>query len=567
MWRKNVMMPREKEVTMLERAIMEGRYNCITPRYPKGKGGEGERWREVFDGMRKCVFLDSLKDCKREYIDLSENWDGRVRAWHEGDCVYIGAEGGINASVACKRLFYKTGLEEIDFNGCFHTDEAESMESMFENCRVKKLDLSGFVTDKVRVMESMFQDCHYLKEVDVSGFDMFSVHNVTAMFASCSSLEKIDVSKWDMRNIKVADYMFFWCSELKKLDMSKWNIQNVDNLASMFFCCDELREINLTGFVTDEITDMYEMLTGLRDDVRIIKTDACILKEDCGLKETARVISTPRREKKKTVVKKARYTKNVMKKRFDHLSLNEAIDYCGKNGVSTSFFTESGQINESLFKLFEGEEYECWKGLFDGIKECRFLKHLFFCPFDARDVSQKGDGSVRAWRKGDRLYIGAWGGVTSGRESCERLFENCKSLKEIYFNSAFNTKDALSMFAMFKGCESLVVAQLDGIETEKVTNATGMFEDCTSIKKLDLSQLVIGADAFKDDMFANCERLGELDIRNMSIEEDDWIFMNMPDVMLVTVKEGVTRKKLRDLPYTAKLFKAKGAEPDMPFSC
>lgn len=126
--------------------------------------------------------------------DVSEAQDGSVWAWYgfghpadvescDGQCdyiLYIGAEGGVNASLACAELFAGcTELEHIDFRGCFHTVGATSMEKMFYNCEaLREIDVSCFNTSDVTNMSNMFYGINSSCKITID-LNRFHTTNVT----------------------------------------------------------------------------------------------------------------------------------------------------------------------------------------------------------------------------------------------------------------------------------------------------------------------------------------------------------------------------------------------------
>lgn len=89
--------------------------------------------------------------------------------------LYIGAEGGVNASIACKEMFADCiNLKYIDFRGCFHTNGAANMEKMFYNCsNLRSLDVTCLDTSSVTNMNSMFYGLNNACRltIDLNSFD------------------------------------------------------------------------------------------------------------------------------------------------------------------------------------------------------------------------------------------------------------------------------------------------------------------------------------------------------------------------------------------------------------
>lgn len=205
-----------------------------------------------------ATFLDSLQDMGADSWDVSQARDGSVMAWTkkhgtvsrwvdgktvESDAydLYIAAEGGINGRY-CSHLFEGfDNITAIHFNDSFHTDYAESMESMFDGCyALTDLDVSSLKTDRVRSMRRMF---------------------------SCCDVEELDLRHFNTSNVESMDNMFNYCSNLRSLDLGSFDTSKVTNMSDMFCLTTMLTELNIRSFDTSKVTDMGFMFshTGLAD--------------------------------------------------------------------------------------------------------------------------------------------------------------------------------------------------------------------------------------------------------------------------------------------------------------
>lgn len=187
----------------------------------------GKRSKVVFVG-----FMDST-----EYIpeDVFYLGTGKIKNvvgwvdWVDGMAyVYIAAEGGINARHCFEMFRDCINLEGIDFNNAFHTDEATTMQGMFQNCNaLNHLDLSEFNTANVKNMNAMFSGCKALEELDLTSFDTAKVTNMGSMFAQCTELIGVDVTSFDTSKVTNMNYMFRWCENLEDFDFSGWDVSKV----------------------------------------------------------------------------------------------------------------------------------------------------------------------------------------------------------------------------------------------------------------------------------------------------------------------------------------------------
>lgn len=248
-----------------------------------------------------ATFLDSIADKPADSWDVSQSRDGSVVAWTKENGVvsvwngekyvdevaydlYIAADGGINGK-HCAKLFsgYKN-MTGVYFNGCFHTDFADSMEEMFKGCyslaevdvsslktdrassmrymfqsvAAVSLDLSGFDTSNVTDMGSMFDGCSNLKSLDLRSFDTAKVTDMGNMFCLCSNLASLDISSFDTGKVEDMSFMFSYL-DLDSLDLGHFNTQNVTVMSYMFSGSDQLTRINLKGFDTAKVTRMSGM--------------------------------------------------------------------------------------------------------------------------------------------------------------------------------------------------------------------------------------------------------------------------------------------------------------------
>lgn len=219
--------------------------------------------------IRSVTFMDTTADAPAKYWDVSQNRDSSVLAWSGAGSdgyfdLYIAAEGGVSAPANCADLFrgYKN-MVQVNFNNTFHTENAERMDRMFNDCfALKNLDLSGFDTSKVNTLYCMLYQCESLEDVNLEGWDTTSVADMSWMFYRCSNLKKLDVSSFNTEAVTNMRLMFYGCTALTNLDISNFNTSNVTNMNGMFSMSGKLKELDLSGFNTSKVTDMAGMFNG-----------------------------------------------------------------------------------------------------------------------------------------------------------------------------------------------------------------------------------------------------------------------------------------------------------------
>lgn len=199
----------------------------------KSSGNTAFRSGVLKSQVQSVTFLDTMTDAPDSHWDVSESQDGSVIAWVIGNGrmydLYIAAEGGVNASGVCARMFHGfTALETVNFSAAFHTEEAGSMSYMFSGCEnLTQLDLTSVKTENVTDMSGMFSGCEKLESLDLSGFDTAKVTDMSYMFRGCESLKSADLSSFDTRRVWDMTEMFYGCKAMPELSLPSFDVRNV----------------------------------------------------------------------------------------------------------------------------------------------------------------------------------------------------------------------------------------------------------------------------------------------------------------------------------------------------
>ncbi len=223
--------------------------------------------------------------------------------WNDNTITKVIIEEPIAPST-CEEMFKDcTTLETIENIENLHTENAVSMESMFNGCiSLSSIDVSNLDTPNVTNMQAMFYNCSKLTDLNLSNFDTSNVTTMANMFTFCSSLSNLDVSKLNTSKVTNMDVMFYGCSNLTildvskfntgnvtnmrgmfgecrkilRLDVSKFNTSNVTNMRAMFYFCDCVTELDLRSFETIKVTTMYNMFAMCRNLNKIYVSDSFV---------------------------------------------------------------------------------------------------------------------------------------------------------------------------------------------------------------------------------------------------------------------------------------------------
>ena len=188
----------------------------------------------------------------------------------------IAGPGGVTAPAHIPALFaavskgqpvqgWQSGLEEIAFNGNFHTQYAEDLQFLFYYC--EKLTsisgLDGLDLTKATTLKGMFRDNKALSEIDLSAWDTSQVQDMSFLLADCPNLTKVDLTwdKEDTKNFTTIRNFFSRDTRLETITgVEAWVLPNVTELTSVFYLCESLKTINLSAWKPEKATDASHLL-------------------------------------------------------------------------------------------------------------------------------------------------------------------------------------------------------------------------------------------------------------------------------------------------------------------
>ena len=230
-------------------------------------------------------FQDSFRGLTLDHWDVSEAGDGSVLACLREEygllTLLICGEDGIYAPEDCSCLFldYKF-IRNVDFGGCFHTENCTDMNAMFFGClSLKGLDMRGLDTSQVKDARAMFCNCDQLVRVVLPrGLTAIQSH----MFEHCTMLKELtipdgivgigDYAFYDCAAldavslpdsvIGVGRYAFKDCTALKSISLSR-KLLHLDSGA--FWGCSGLSEIVIPGTVNRIESRVFHGCSKLRD--------------------------------------------------------------------------------------------------------------------------------------------------------------------------------------------------------------------------------------------------------------------------------------------------------------
>ena len=425
-------------------------------------------------------------------------------------------------------------IKHIVFDKSFSTYTPTSLFRFFKD--LTKLEtitgLEYLNTAKVTDMYSMFYNCSSLTSLDVTHFNTANVTDMSEMFFMCSSLTSLDVTHFNTAKVTDMHSMFYSCSSLTSLDVTHFNTEKVTNMRFMFSSCSSLTSLNLTNFNTEKVTDMDDMFSDCQALTTIYASD-------------------------KFVTNQVTSSDNMF-----HMCINliGAIEYDGSKSDHTyanyenGYFSPEGGFNayaefdnatgtltfrrglskpEGAYGLNEGRNLPDWNNLGTNVKKV---------VFDASFASARPTNCY-GWFK-DFTNLTTIEGFeylnTENVTNMTGVFNGCSALTSLDLTN-FNTAKVTDMKLLFANCSALESLDLSMFNTENVTSMPSMFNGATNLKTLNVSNFNTEKVNNMGYMFANCPNLTSLDLSSFNtkgVEYVDNIFKNCSNLTTIYASEN-----------------------------
>ena len=374
------------------------------------------------------------------------------------------------------------------------------------------------------------------------------------MFLGCSSLSSLDLTNFDTGNVTDMCRMFQGCYGLTSLDVSKFNTSKVTDMCWMFFGCHKLTSLNVSKFNTTEVTDMSDMfencyaLTSL--DLTNFNTakvkNMRFMFYGCSALTTIYASNKFVTDKVTDNGSKMFYgCKNL--KGYDDSKIDYNYANCSPTGYFTSeceyavfdnatgtlTFRYKGAKPEGAYGLNEGRNLPDWNNLGTTVKKV---------VFDASFASARPTNCY-GWFK-DFTNLTTIEGFeylnTENVTNMTGVFNGCSALTSLDLTN-FNTAKVTDMKLLFANCSALESLDLSMFNTENVTSMPSMFNGAINLKTLNVSNFNTEKVNNMGHMFANCPNLTSLDLSSFNtkgVEYVDNIFKNCSNLTTIYASEN-----------------------------
>ena len=431
------------------------------------------------------------------------------------------------------------------FSGCssltsldvthFNTANVTNMSGMFNSCSsLTSLDVTHFNTANVTTMNSMFYNCSKLTSLDVSKFNTVNVTNMSGMFNSCSSLTSLDVTNFNTEKVTSMSSMFSGCSKLTSLDVTNFNTANVTNMSSMFSNCVALTSLNLTNFNTEKVTNMSSMFLACQALTTIYASSKFVTPQ---VSNSSGMFYNCRKLKGEEVCTNYKATDKTYAKTAGGYFRDKAYDnrpwvkYA--DGTLTFRCGYKKTWGENEYELNSGKNQPKWYTYNNNISRVVFEASFA----NARPTSCYG------WFK-DFTNLTTIEGFeylnTENVTNMTGVFNGCSALTSLDLTN-FNTAKVTDMKLLFANCSALESLDLSMFNTENVTSMPSMFNGATNLKTLNVSNFNTEKVNNMGHMFANCPNLTSLDLSSFNtkgVEYVDNIFKNCSNLTTIYASEN-----------------------------
>ena len=448
-----------------------------------------------------------------------------------------------------------TNIKNIIFDKSFKTYAPTSLEQFFSGSSTLET-ISGLEylnTANVMDMSDMFADCQKLSSLALSKFNTEKVTDMRGMFYGCQKLSSLDLSKFNTEKVTNMSSMFEDCLELSSLDLSNFNTKEVKHMNSMFRGCSALTSLDLSNFNTEKVESMGNMFEGCSALTSLDLSNFNTKKvrymnsmfQACSALTTIYVSD-------EFVTTKVRIGSDMFSgctnlKGYDSSKTDHTFANCGTDGyftpgcayaefdnaTGTLTFRYKGVKPEGAYGLNEGRNLPDWNNLGTNVKKV---------VFDASFASARPTNCY-GWFK-DFTNLTTIEGFeylnTENVTNMTGVFNGCSALTSLDLTN-FNTAKVTDMKLLFANCSALESLDLSMFNTENVTSMPSMFNGATNLKTLNVSNFNTEKVNNMGHMFANCPNLTSLDLSSFNTKEVEYvdnIFKNCSNLTTIYASEN-----------------------------
>ena len=472
---------------------------------------------------------------------------------------YVAELDATNTTLTFKKIT-SDNLESIDLSRLVIVNDKPRVKDMCDLLGIETTNIKNIIFDKSfktyapTSLEQFFSGSSTLETI--SGLEYLNTANVmdmSDMFADCQKLSSLDLSKFNTEKVTNMSSMFEDCLELSSLDLSNFNTKEVKHMNSMFRGCSALTSLDLSNFNTEKVESMGNMFEGCSALTSLDLSNFNTKKvrymnsmfQACSALTTIYVSD-------EFVTTKVRIGSDMFSgctnlKGYDSSKTDHTFANCGTDGyftpgcayaefdnaTGTLTFRYKGVKPEGAYGLNEGRNLPDWNNLGTNVKKV---------VFDASFASARPTNCY-GWFK-DFTNLTTIEGFeylnTENVTNMTGVFNGCSALTSLDLTN-FNTAKVTDMKLLFAKCSALESLDLSMFNTENVTSMPSMFNGATNLKTLNVSNFNTEKVNNMGHMFANCPNLTSLDLSSFNtkgVEYVDNIFKNCSNLTTIYASEN-----------------------------
>ena len=331
------------------------------------------------------------------------------------------------------------------------------------------------------------------------------------------------------------------------------NTEKVTDMQKMFSNCKNLSSLDLSNFNTEKVTDMNKMFYNCNKlsslDLSNFNTEKVTNMSGMffGCSALTTIYASDNFKTDKVTVSSNMFGGCTNLKGYDSSKIDHTYANCSTTGyftpgcayaefdnvTETLTFRYKGVKPEGAYGLNEGRNLPDWNNLGTNVKKV---------VFDASFASARPTNCY-GWFK-DFTNLTTIEGFeylnTENVTNMTGVFNGCSALTSLDLTN-FNTAKVTDMKLLFANCSALESLDLSMFNTENVTSMPSMFNGATNLKTLNVSNFNTEKVNNMGHMFANCPNLTSLDLSSFNTKEVEYvdnIFKNCSNLTTIYASEN-----------------------------
>ena len=472
---------------------------------------------------------------------------------------YVAEYDATNTTLTFKKIT-SDNLESIDLSRLVIVNDKPRVKDMCDLLGIETTNIKNIVFDesfKTYAPTSLAQFFSGSSTLEtISGLEYLNTEKVTdmsSMFEGCHRLSSLDLSKFNTANVTNMSSMFTGCHRLSSLDLSNFNTAKVMNMSYMFCYCQNLSKLDVSNFNTEKLLTMYGMFQNCKNltslDLSNFNTKS--VKEMAqmfyGCSTLQNIYVSENFVTGQVYAGYSMFYGCTNLKGYSDRKTNHTYANCGPDGYFTpgcwyaEFDNSTGTLTfkcglskpAGAYGLNEGRNLPDWNNLGTNVKKV---------VFDASFASARPTNCY-GWFK-DFTNLTTIEGFeylnTENVTNMTGVFNGCSALTSLDLTN-FNTAKVTDMKLLFAKCSALESLDLSMFNTENVTSMPSMFNGATNLKTLNVSSFNTEKVKNMGHMFANCPNLTSLDLSSFNtkgVEYVDNIFKNCSNLTTIYASEN-----------------------------